>query len=543
MATLVTLQGPDAGRSFPLDKDRVIMGRQYDSTICLNGRAVSRHHAQLVLRDGHYFLEDLESSNGTYLNGKRLPPRVAEAVNERDVFQIGPYVFALRPAPTVASTESSLVVRQQVNATVLDQSMYSHDPALKLQVVLEIAQNLGRTLDLEPLLEKMLEQLIKLFPQADRAMVLLCEGEQLVVRGQRCRHVEDASAYPYSRTVVRRALDEGVGLLSEDAGADARFSASATLTSLDLHSVLCVPLIGQGGKRLGVIQVDRFRRGHPFRGEDLQLLATICLQVGVVLENAALHAERLRQQRLHQELAMAREIQQGYLPHALDGFPDASFEIHGEVFPARQVAGDLYDFMKAHDNRLGFYIGDVSGKGMPAALFMVAVHTLCRHLSSLSRHPGATLKQLNTTLSEDNPGGMFVTLIHGLYEPASGEVVLASGGHPPPLLRRADGQVEVLDAPTGRLLGFEEGDFAYPETHVQLAAGDMLIFFTDGAVEAHEPGGRTMFGTDRLMDVARRFTADKPLSVCAELVKNAVDSFTAAKELQDDLTMLILRKK
>ncbi|MBM4067790.1 MAG: FHA domain-containing protein [Planctomycetes bacterium] len=543
MATLVTLQGPDAGRSFPLDKDRIIMGRQYDSTVCLNGRAVSRHHAQLLLRDGRYFLEDLESSNGTYLNGKRLAPRVAEAVNERDVFQIGPYLFALRPAPTVASTESSLVVRQQVNATILDQSVYTHDPALKLQVVLEIAQNLGRTLDLEPLLEKMLEQLIRLFPQADRAMVLLCEGERLVVRGQRCRHAEDASAYPYSRTIVRRALDEGVGLLSEDAGADDRFKSSATLTSLDLHSVLCVPLIGQGGKRLGVVQVDRFRRGHPFRTEDLQLLATICLQLAVVLENAALHAERLRQQRLQQELALAREIQQGYLPHEVEGFPGAGFEIHGEVFPARQVAGDLYDFMKAPDGRLGFYIGDVSGKGMPAALFMVAVHTLCRHLSSLSRHPGPTLKQLNATLSEDNPGGMFVTLSHGLYDPGTGEVVLASGGHPAPLLRRVDGSVEELDVPTGRLLGFEEGNFQYPETRILLARGDTLVFFTDGAVEAHEPAGKSMFGTRRLSDVVKHFTADRPLPACAELAKNAVEKFTAARELQDDLTLLLLRRR
>ena len=119
--------------------------------------------------------------------------------------------------------------------------------------------------------------------------------------------------------------------------------------------------------------------------------------------------------------------------------------------------------MKVHDHRLRFYIGDVSGKGMPAALS----HGRGPHAvpASVVAEPASRRdpEQLNTSLSEDNPGGMFVTLIHGLYEPATGEVVLASGGHPPPLLCRADGRVEELKAPTGRLLGFEEGDFAYPE--------------------------------------------------------------------------------
>lgn len=542
MAILLVLQGPEAGKKYPLEEPNTLIGRQFDSAICLTGKQVSRHHAQVVVRDAGYFVEDLESSNGTYVNGKRIPPHVPTPLSERDTLQIGPYLFGLRPAPTVASTEPSLVVRDQVNATSLTQSLYAQDPALKLQVVLEIAQNLARTLDIEPLLDKLLEQLMRLFPQADRAMVLLLENDKLVVRGQRCRRAEDATSYPYSRTIVKKALEDGVGVLSEDVRADQRFLSSSTLTSLDLHSLLCVPLIGQEGKRLGVIQVDRFRRGLPFRTEDLYLVTTISLQVALVLELAAFHVERLREERLQQELAFAREIQQGYLPSELEGFPQASFEVFGRVFPARQVAGDLYDFLRVRGDRLAFFVGDVSGKGMPAALFMVAVRTLCRHLAKAADRPAETLRKLNDALGADNPSGMFVTLAHGQYCPATGEVLLSSGGHFPPLLRHADGGVEDVPLTTGRLLGFEDENLQLNDVCLTLAPGEMLVFYTDGVTEARRPESHEMFGVDRLKEVIRTFERDLSLDACAEKTRKAVEHFARSKELHDDLTLLLLRR-
>src|SRR5262245_16998727 len=543
MAILITLQGPDAGRTFPLDGAATLIGRQFDSSICLAGKQVSRHHAQVLERDANYYVEDLDSSNGTYLNGKRIPPHVPTPISERDTLQIGPYLFALRPAPTVAATEPSLVVREQVNAASLTQSIYTQDPAVKLQVVLELAQHLARTLEIEPLIDKLNEHLMKLFPQADRSMVLLCEGDRLVVRGQHCRRAEDATIYPYSRTIVKKALDDGVGILSEDVRADQRFLSSSTLTSLDLHSLLCVPLIGQGGKRLGIIQVDRFRRGLPFRVEDLHLVTTISLQVAMVLELASLHAERIREERLQQELAFAREIQQGFLPSELEGFPQADFEIFGRVFPARQVAGDLYDFMRVPGERLAFFVGDVSGKGMPEALFMVAVRTLCVHLEKDDDCPAQTMRRLNVELAADNPSGMFVTLAHGVYQPASGGVLLSSGGHPAPLLRRVDGTVEQLTLTAGRLLGFEDESLQLADVRLDLKPGEMLIFYTDGVTEARTAGSHDMLGINGLIDVARGFTADVPLEACAEKTHLAVERFSRTAELQDDVTLLLLRRK
>ena len=542
MAILVTLRGPETGRHFPLQPERTTLGRQIDCHVCLVGKQVSRQHALIVCDGGQHFVEDLGSSNGTYLNGRRITPRTRVPLTDRDTVQIGPYLFALRETPN-GGAEPPLVVREAISAVTLHQGLFAHDPAAKLQLVLEIAQHLGRTLDLEALLDKLMEQLLRLFPPADRALVILCEADKLVIHAHRGRPGRDVTNYPFSRTVVRRALDEGVGLLSDDVRNDRRFQGSMTITGLDMQSVLCVPLINPEGKRLGAIQLDRFSQGIGFRSEDLHMLADPGrpARCTVVLENVALHAERLREERLRQELSMAQEIQEGYLPDELENFPDADFEIFGRVFPARQVAGDLYDFLRTPNGRLAFFIGDVSGKGMPAALFMVAVRTLCRHLIQEVDSPAQLLARLNGGLAADNPSCMFVTLAHGNYEPASGEVVLASAGHHPPLLRRADGTIAPIGLRPGRLLGYDEPNLHLSELRLTLAPGEMLVFFTDGLIEARAADSKVMFGLDRLAALARGFTAELPLSECAEQVRAAVDTYTASRELQDDLTVLLLR--
>jgi phosphoserine phosphatase RsbU/P len=541
MAVLLITQGPDAGRKFALEGDVAVLGRHADCAICLPAKAVSRQHAQIVKTQGGFEVEDLRSSNGTFLNGNRLTAHNRVVVTERDTITVGPYLLGLRALPTPADSEASLVIREEVNAVTLHRSGYGQDPAQKLKTILEISQHLSRTLDVDVLVDKLLEQLMQLFPQADRGMVLLGEPDHLVVRGQRNRHEEDTDTHPYSRSIVKKALDEGLGILSDDIRGDARFQASTTITSLQIRSLLCVPLIGPNDQRLGVIQLDRTRAGRAFQMDDLQMLTTVALHVAVVLDNAALHQEVLREQRLHQELAMAREIQQGYLPADFNDFNKEKIEVFASVHPARQVSGDLYDFLELRDGRLAFYIGDVSGKGMPAALYMTAVHALGRHLAASGDRPSQTLERLNGALAADNHSGMFVTLALGLCDRATGDIVLASAGHPLPLLRHADGHVEPLNYKTGRLLGFDNVDFHLTDTRVSLNPGDMLVFYTDGFTEAREPVKRELFGVDRLCEVVKGFTRDLPLTACAERAKAAVDRFAATVELQDDLTMLLLR--
>jgi phosphoserine phosphatase RsbU/P len=542
MAILLIVQGPDTGRKFALEDPVTVLGRQADCAVCLPAKAVSRQHAQIVKDGDGYQVEDLESSNGTFLNGTRLAPRTRIGVTERDTLEVGPYTFSLRASPTPAATEPNLIIREKVNAVSIAQSVYGQDAAQKLQTVLEISQHLSRTLELEPLVDKLLEQLMRLFPQADRGMVLLGEPDHLVVRGQRSRHQEDATTHPYSRTIVKKALEEGIGILSDDIRGDERFKASATITSLQIRSLLCVPLIGPDQKRLGVLQLDRTRSGRAFKVDDLQMLTTIGLHVAVVLDNAALHQEQLREQRFKQELALAREIQEGYLPTDFSDCRKSGLEVFACVHPARQVSGDLYDLMTLSQDRVAFFVGDVSGKGMPAALFMVAVHTLGRHLAADGDLPSQTLIRMNRALSADNPSGMFVTLAHGLYDPATNEVVLASAGHPLPLVRRAGGSVEELTHKTGRLLGYDGGELQLTDARVRLEPGDLLVFYTDGFTEAREPIQRQMFGLGRLKQLVATFDGSLGLQTCADRVKAAVDKHTGVTELQDDLTLLLLRR-
>jgi serine phosphatase RsbU (regulator of sigma subunit) len=539
MASMITLQGPNTGQMFPLEEALSVIGRQPESTIFLESLAVSRLHALVVCENGDYFVEDTGSSNGTFVNGKRIEGRTP--LTERDTLQVGPYVLALRRDTSPTEDESSQpVIRASITALPSNQKLlYAENPAHKLQVVLEIAQHLARTPE-ESLLGKLLDHLLCLFPQADRGLVLLCEGNRLAERAHRSRGGDTGEGFPFSRTIVQRALEGGIGILSEDIARDEQMHIG-TVMALNLRSLLCVPLICKDGRRLGVIQLDCSRQGMAFRREDLELLTAIALQAAVVLDNAELYAERLRDERLRVEVAMAREIQNGFLPV---NFPkgEQGFELFACVHPAYEVSGDLYDFFPLEDGRLAFYVGDVSGKGMPAALFMVAVHTLFRHLASSAASPAATLSKLDLALAADNPSDKFVTVAHGLYAPRSGEIVLAAAAHPKPLLRRANGQVEEVPLRTGVPIGYGELKSDLADARLTLAPGETLIFYTDGFTEARVPESRQMFEDDGLRQVLGGPQAALPLRACADAARAAVHKFIGASEQQDDLTLLMLRR-
>lgn len=541
MASLDTIQGPNTGERYALVGECVEIGRQSNSNIYLDSLAVSRQHARLLNRGGIWFVEDAGSSNGTYLNGNRVAGCIP--LHEGDTLQIGPYLFALRTSvPEKIPSESSQVIRAQVDATAANRDLLARDPAYKLQVVLEITRHLGHALDETTLLEVLLDHLLRLFPQADRGMVMLCHGEHFAIRAQRSRQQGADTNYPYSKTIVRKALDDGVGLLSEDVGGDPNLVLSQTMLSLQLRSFLCVPMIGANNRRLGVIQLDCLRTGQIFRPNDLELLAAVSLHVATVLENASLHAERLREAQLRQELLLAREIQQSFLPTDTKPLGPSGPELHACVHPAREVSGDLYDYFLLTGGRLAFFLGDVSGKGMPAALFMIMVRTLLRHLAPAAAGPADLLRRLNAALVADNPTALFVTLAHGIYDPADGSVVLASGGHPPPLVRRVDGKVEQVVLQPGLMLGASPIAPPAEDCYLTLAPDETLILYTDGFTEAFAPDGKTMFGVERLSEVLSQATP-LPLAECAEQARAAVERFSGRVELQDDRTLLLLKRR
>jgi serine phosphatase RsbU (regulator of sigma subunit) len=536
MATLIVKQGPTPGQEFVLAEGDVVIGRTPDVAISIVSQAVSRRHAQVSLSHGDVILEDLGSVNGTYVNGKRLT--APHTLSDGDEVRVGDCVLAYRgdsPSP-----ESAPFVAVKVKAAI--DTLHQDQPGRKLQVLLELARHLGQALAMDELLDKLLVHLLDLFPIADRGLIVLCDGPRLVVRAQRSRQQGDAD-FRFSRSVIQQALAEEAGLLSTDVHTDQRFVESHSLGAVTTSSVLCAPLIVQQGRKpLGVIQLDCTTPGKLFTSEQLHLLTTVGLLAGVVFENATLQEIRSREERLRRDLALARDIQLGFLPTDWTPPAGSDFEICARLHPARDVSGDLYDFFPLPGGRLVFLVGDVSDKGVPAALFMVKVQTLLRQLVEVTDSPATILHKLNEPLCLNNPSSMFVTVVLAIYDPGTGEVVIASGGHPRPLLRRSGGAVEEVAMPVGRLLGCFEGDPDARDHRMSLDRGETLILYSDGYTEAAAPKSGTLFGVEAFKKLLGEVVTNRPLADCAEAARAAVERYIGGADLQDDLTLLFLRR-
>jgi serine phosphatase RsbU (regulator of sigma subunit) len=537
MARIVILEGRDVGREFLLDQECSLISRNPDAPISVPSPSIGRRHAQVWSRDGAFFVEDLGSVNGTVLNGERIAGRKPLADGDR--LKVGDCVLAFYT--DIAPPSGLTTILEQVDPSAANTALFAENPEHKLQTVLVLAQDLGQALELDPLLDQLLENLLRLFPLADRGLVVLCEGDRFTVRAHRSRRRGDTS-FPFSRTVIRAALEAGRGILSEDAHGDQRFHGSSTLSDVETTSLLCVPLLGHDGQPLGAVQLDCLRPDQAFTGEHLRLLATVCLLAAAVVENVALNAVRRLAAALRRDLALGREIQFGFLPTDFTPPAGSGCEVFAAIHPAKDVSGDLYDFFPLGDGRLAFLVGDVSDKGIPAALFMVKVQTLVRHLAAVTASPAQTLTQLNTALALHNPSSMFVTLVLGLYDPRTGEATLASGGHPRPLLRRPDGRVAEVAMPVGALLGCFETDPLVADMRLTLGRGETLILFSDGYTEAAAAGTRKMFGLESLKAVLGGPQATLPLPACADKARQAVERYIGGADLQDDLTLLLFRR-
>jgi signal transduction histidine kinase len=303
MARLLLTEGPQFGQQFPLRDGPALIGRQPGLEIVLDAPEVSRQHARLLRSDGKTYLEDLGSSNGTYLN--RLKLRGQIELRDRDEIQIGPFRLLFEAG---SPSEPPMVIRAELPTLSSHRLLVQEGAARKLLAVLEVTRQLARTLELDELLPRLLDHLLGLFPQAERGLILIREGEEWVVRALRGPAPREGQP-AYSRSVVLRAFEEGIGLLADNAQADPRFAATHTVVALGLRSFLCVPLQGHAGRALGVVQLDRFGAGMPFTTEDLHLLTAVSIPVSVVLENASLHAQFVENERVQRDLELTRLAQ------------------------------------------------------------------------------------------------------------------------------------------------------------------------------------------------------------------------------------------
>ena len=243
---------------------------------------------------------------------------------------------------------------------------------------------------------------------------------------------------------------------------------------------------------------------------------------------------------LQNELEVARNMQQSILPTVFPNEP--TYEAFGNMEPAREVGGDFFDLFPLADGRVGFAIADVSGKGVPAALFMMSSRTLLKGaaIGLGDARPGGVLKEVNNLLERDNESMMFVTLFYGVYDPASGTLTYANGGHNPPLLVHGDGSSEELPTTEGIALGVMAG-VEFEQTEMVLEPNDTVLMYTDGVSEAMNVGAEE-FGMERLKQVF----SESPTAAAEDasrVVFDAVHAFAEGAPQSDDITCLALRRK
>lgn len=538
MSRVTITHGPGAGRTIARTETGAVIGRQPGLEVTLDSAAISRRHARLTWQGEQVFVEDIGSSNGTFLNERRITGRTP--LRPGDSLRIGTSILRLDAPPRV---EPEMTIQSLTAAATSNAELFRDHAATKLQAVLQLAHHLGHSLEVDTVLDRLLGQLLVLLPKADRAMVLQREGDEPFVRALKHRSGKPSGPPSFSRSVLRKVFTQTVAVLAEDTRHEQSFLSNATLGALGIQSVLCVPLQAHGGKVFGALQLDRFQAGQPFTSDDLYLLTAVALMVAPVLENAQLLQELLVKERMQRDLAMAREIQLGYLPREPVQLAGGPVELFAELHPALEVSGDFYDYFPLDDHRLAFAVADVSGKGMPAALFMTMVHALARHIAQTAASPADLLARLNDAIAQDNPSFLFVTMVFGIYDAARGQVTLAHGGHPPALVRRQNGSVEELTHRGAPLLGTQRNTRRSDEAVIQLTPGDAVVLYTDGVTES--PGLTNpdeQFGPARLRETVRGLPEDAPLPTWTAAIRQAVTQFSGPNTVADDLTLLVLRR-
>jgi sigma-B regulation protein RsbU (phosphoserine phosphatase) len=244
-------------------------------------------------------------------------------------------------------------------------------------------------------------------------------------------------------------------------------------------------------------------------------------------------------ERIESELQIAHDIQMGILPKIFPPFPEMpEFDLHAALEPAREVGGDLFDFFFLDDDHLCFNVGDVSGKGVPASLFMAITKTLIKTKAAGDVPPEIILDRVNNDLSADNPSLLFVTLFLGILDIRNGTVEYCNGGHNPPYIIRANGEIEALQLTGGIALGVVE-DFSFQSKRIALNEGDTLFIYSDGVTEAMN-SEHELFSEARLEAELNRLR-DLPVDGIITGVMEAIRRFSGDEPQTDDITVMVIR--
>jgi phosphoserine phosphatase RsbU/P len=406
--------------------------------------------------------------------------------------------------------------------------------ARTLVLLNEIARELTSILNLDELLKRIAELLSRLIDYQMFSILLLdSAGEKLQHRfSQRFKeNIHLKHDVPLEKGVVGYAAMHKQAVLVPDVSKDSRYIA----LNPETRSELAVPLIYKD-KVIGVLDLEHTRRGY-FTEDHNRAMTTLAAQLAIAIENAQLYEQLASQEkRLERDLALARELQFRLLPQVLP--KPAHLEIAARFVPARAIGGDLYDFVNYSLSRTAIVVGDVSGKGAPAAIYAALVSGILRSHAPIEPSPAEMLSAVNYSLGERRIDAQFVSLIYAVWDDANRTLHVANSGLPRPIFCH-EGKIEIIEA-TGLPLGlFDDAD--YDEFHFRAEPGDMFVFFSDGILDAANKAGE-LFGRTRLGEI---ITANccAPADELVKAIFRAVDEHAAGVDPFDDQTVVVAHVK
>jgi serine phosphatase RsbU (regulator of sigma subunit) len=503
------------------------LGRDPGCDVVISEATVSRRHAEVKWDGQELAVEDLGSSGGTFVNDVRVQQAVLQP---GDVLRLGP-----RTEYHVNAEDVSTPLEIAAEKTGGEEGVRH------LQMLLDVARALNAATVLEEVVQIVLQSAVRLV-RADRGCVILIEegGKRRTVA---C-HPADLSkpAWAEHSSLFEKAIKErrvvSAGLeLSPSTTMVARGAAMAVAAPLvvtrrpmgrveDASFVASVEVIG------GIV-VEKAKAGKPFGKEDLAVLESVTSEAAIAIDSARLYREAREKAKIDYEMSLARTIQTALQLTP----PQTSFaDVYAFSQPARSVGGDLYHGLLRDDGALAVALGDVSGKGVGAALIMAMAQGLIGLLQELGQPIEAVMPALNRSLLKHNPGNRFLTLAIGILR-TDGSLSLANAGHCPLAFLRADGSVELVP-PRGPILGLLPVA-KWDVTAIQLSAGDSIVFYSDGISESFSPTGDE-FGVEGVQKTLAEL-GGKDAEAIGRALLEAAAKHRAGREADDDVTLLVLR--
>lgn len=567
MAKLVLLH---EGKAVPFEikGDETIIGRLPECDVQLNTNTVSRKHAKVTREGDQYFVEDLGSGNGTFVNGQQIKERVA--IGNQDRVKLGPMLLRFEneaaaatrpaaPAPKPAAAKPKLggddfgggedfeatvnLTNDEGNDDVDDMiqgnvtvgfgfGQMSVNPEAKLKAIIDISRALTGETDMDKILPKVLDTLFGIFPQADRGCVLLKnDAGQMVPRAYKHRRAGEDATVKLSRTIVNKVLTEKTGILSADAANE--FSASESISNLAIRSMMCVPLLDKQGEPIGVLNIDTQNPMAQFQSDDIEILMTVAGQAALTYENAKLFKTYLEKQKQDGEMRIAMSVQQALLPSSLPKVPGYSFFASYDA--AQAVGGDYYDCFRLNDDLICLSFGDVAGKGVPGALIMSRISSCVQNVMPFVHDPAEAIQKINNHMCSNMVEGRFVTYLLIVLDVKNHKMRMVDAGHMSPMIHKPDGTIEEFpDEIVGLPIGVME-DYPYECVERDVNPGELFLLFTDGVDEAMDPSGN-LYTLERMRDFVLK--GPKTADELGKAMLADVRRFANGRAQNDDITIM-----